>query len=108
MITLIKWLFIVLVIAAGAWYWYTGGTFENPFTKGDSAMVATTTPVTPETNDEASTVAANTGLSTQQGDTSDAALSRDMTTLDSEISGLGSDSTQMDQSLSDKPVDQDY
>ncbi len=50
---------------------------------------------------------ATSGLSTSDSDTSDAALQKDLTTVDAQMNGLSKDSASVDSSLNDKPVPQE-
>lgn len=97
-----------MVLGAGVWYWYTGGSFTNPFKRAVVEVEQPTTVNTVVEKEEAASSQNNTGLSTEVSDVSDGALSRDIATLDAEVSALNADTSQMDQSITDKPVKQDY
>jgi len=85
----VVWVIVILAIIAGAYYWYTqsqGGTMAP-------MQMATTSPMTGTS-------------SASNSDTSNAALVQDTAAIDSQMSGLNSDNTNMNSS--DQPVSQSY
>jgi hypothetical protein len=101
---------VVLIVAVGA-IWYTGWLSKwvpgvPTVSQLMSPQAATTTPET--TNTQAQQPQAVNDLSTSPSDASDAALVKDSASLDAELQALSTDSTNAQNSTSDKPVTQEY
>ena len=85
---------LIIVIVVIAWFVISQGT---------SAPTAPTAQNAPATNGAPS---ASGSLSTSPADTSNAALNQDLTSINSELNGLASDSANVNQGLNDQPVTQ--
>lgn len=100
-----KWLLGIIVIAAVvAGLWWSGAlvklqTLVMPGTP-PVAQQATTTPA-------AQPQAPLNGMSANN-DASDAGIAQDTVAIDTQLQGLGSDSSSVDQSMNDKAVTQSY
>lgn len=84
------------VILGGAYYWYV----SQPATP-EATTVGT---ATPNTNSVSSTSGASTLPSGTQ--TSNQALGQDLSAIDTQLSGLNSDNTNVSQSVNDQQVQQ--
>ena len=76
-------LIILIILVIIGWLWY-----------GMSSSQSVTTSLTSGTQNVAAA-----GLTTSPSDTSDAALQSDVTTVDSQMNGLNSDTANIDQSI---------
>ncbi len=93
------WLLIVLIVAAGIIWFAMGNKSIAPAVPGYSGTPASPTAetITPPTS---------AVLPTPPTDDSNAALNQDLTSIDSQLNGLASDSASVDQGLNDQPVTQ--
>ena len=81
------WIVIILIIIIGGVWWWNSSQSATAVAPGSpSALPAAGNP--------------DQGLSTAPTDTSDTALNADLGSVDSQMNGLGSDNTAIDQSLS--------
>ena len=95
-ITVTSIVIIVLLVIFGGW-WYVSNQNASTAPTGQSAPVgynasSAHTPSSPNTANTAAVISAT--------DTSDAALNSDLSTMNSQINGLASDSESVDQSSS--------
>lgn len=91
---------VVIIVAVAAVLWYMG--ILAPLLGGGAVSE------TPTTTQQQVTQGPPSDLPTQSNDTSDAAIAQDAAAIDAEISALTSDSGQMDQSMNDKSIEQEY
>jgi len=90
----------VAVAGIGAWLWF-GGMLDPLFSEFGLSQEETPTPTTneqPQIQSELST----------GGNTSDQALEQDLSTLDTQLSAYGESSAEVDSSLQDQAVTQEY
>ena len=97
-----KWIIglgIVVIVGIGLWW---SGVF--------SSLMPTTAPEekAKDTQQSAQTPAPVSDLPTQTSDSSDAAIVQDSAAVDAQLSSLSGDSANIDSSLNDKPVSQEF
>ena len=83
------WIIIILIIIIGGIWWWNSSQSATAVAPGVSAA----TTQTPSTNP------ADQGLSTSPTDASNAALNQDLNSVDSQMNGLNTDGSAIDQSL---------
>ena len=101
---------VVLIVAAGA-LWYTGLLSQwvpsiPTYSSLMSPQTATTTPETTTQQPQAQQPVND--LPTAANDASDEALVKDSASIDAQMSALQTDSTNAQNSTTDKPVTQEY
>ena len=104
---------VVVIIVVGGGLWWSGYlTKWVPSIPMPSDLMktktATTTAEVPTNTQQTSQQTPKNDLSTATDDASDEALVQDQTSLDTQLSGLSTDSANAQGSLSDKPVSQEY
>jgi hypothetical protein len=87
---IIIWLVVIIVIALGVWYFWSGSN-NAPVSQTSTAPSSATT---------------GTQTTPASGGTSNAALNQQSASIDAQLQGASSDSASVDQSLNDKPVTQ--
>jgi hypothetical protein len=97
---MVMWLLIVLIVVAGI-VWFAMG---NKNAIAPSAPGYSGTPASPATETTAPSTAQ--ALPTPPTDDSNAAITQDLTVINSQVSGLATDSASIDQGLNDQPVTQ--
>lgn len=99
-----KWIIgIGILVIAGVGLWW-GGVIDSFMPKPESNQQATTTPQ--QTSQQTQQPVSD--LPTSGSDTSDAALVQDSAAVDAQIQSLSNDSSNIDSSLNDKPVSQEF
>lgn len=88
---------IIIIGVIGGGLWYSGALK----TFGLMASTATTTPAVATTTPQQAVAQPENGMSATN-DASDTALAQDTAAIDAQMSGLNSDSADMDTSLNDK------
>ncbi len=101
----IKWIIGLVVVAGLAWLLWWSGWLTTP-KGGQGNNQAASTSTSTSTNPTPQTQPTN-GMS-GSGDISDAALTQDVSTVDTQMQGLAADSASVGASLSDTPVSQSY
>jgi hypothetical protein len=96
-----KWIIaigILVIVAVGVWW---SGLLSSliPAATPVAQEQATTTPQTQQPVSD---------LPSQSNDASDAALVQDSAAVDTQLQGLGSDQSNIDSSMNDKPVSQEF
>jgi hypothetical protein len=102
---------VVLLVAAGALWWSGLLSQWVPSVPTYQALMgtnATTTQQTPTTQNNTQQQTATNDLPTAANDASNEALDKDAAALDAELQVLSSDNASAQNSLSDKPVTQEY
>jgi uncharacterized iron-regulated membrane protein len=101
-------LFMLLLVAGGLWWsgylskWVPSiPTYQSLM----SSKTATTTPIVPVTQQQQ---APQSDLPTAANDASDQALVQDTAALDAEINAFATDNANAQNTLTDKPVTQEY
>jgi cytoskeletal protein RodZ len=98
-----KWIIgLGVLVIVGVGVWWTG--LLNPFfaSQAPTDQQATTTPQVQEQQPPVS------DLPTQSSDTSDGALVQDSAAVDTQLQALSSDQSNIDSSMNDKPVSQEF
>ncbi len=96
-----KWVIGIVVVAAlGVVAWQSGwlGNLSQPNAQQQTSTVANST----------QTASATSSLPTAQNDTSNTAMAQDAAAIDVQMQNLATDSSLLNQSLSDKPLQQSY
>ncbi len=99
---MIKWiigLVVVVIIGAGLWW---SGMVAQFLPKAQTTPPATTSQETTETPAPVS------DLPTPTNDASDTAIAQDSAAVDAQLASLGTDATNLSNSLNDKPVTQEF
>ena len=103
MLKTLLWIFIILIIVGGGVYLWWSGILASFIPSMTPAATQT------ETQNQQQQVAEQPQGSLPSGnDTSDQALEQDVAAFDAQMAAYGSASSQVDQSLNDKPVTQEY
>ena len=106
-----KWIIgIVVVVLIGAALWWSGwlkSGMTSPATTTTNTAPTDQTQTQPTPQEQQAAIQQQNGMSAQSDD-SDAALQQDAASVDTQMQGLNSDSSSVNSSLSDQPVQQSY
>lgn len=96
---------IVVVVGGGLWWW--SASMNNGSTAMQTTPVTETTPTTPTAPAATPTSTAPSGGTLTTGsDTSNAALSADLSQVDGQMNAMSGDNASINQGLNDQPVQQ--
>lgn len=99
---MMKWILgVVVLVIAGVALWWSGWL-------GNIGMATPQTQTQPTDQQTAQNTQPQSDLPTASNDASDGALVQDLAAVDLQMQNLTNDSANIDQSLNDKPVAQDY
>jgi cytoskeletal protein RodZ len=95
--TAIKWILVLIIIGGIGWFAWSRGMFSAPQPQATNTPPAATAPAptTPPPDPNGMSVAT---------DASDPAILQDTAAVDTQLQALDSDSTNVETSLTDKPV----
>ena len=101
-------LFAVIVVAGGVWWFVSGMQGATAPSGTSNPPAAAPAPAAPSPSPAASAGGSNNGggtsVSTQSN--TNASLTQDLNSFDSQVAGMNSDSASIDQGLNDTPVPQ--
>jgi len=106
---IVLWVIVVVIVVGAAVWFFMKPNSAAPVGQGAPAPMPQAAPIAPTAPTSATgnmPPSAPTGLVTAPTDDSNAALNQDLTSINSQLNGLASDSASIDQGLNDQPVPQ--